>query len=326
MGCSFFVTIRLIVSDRNNKIRRYIIMDNKRIITTAMLTEYKQKMIEDEKSGATIDKYMHDVESFVLYCEEENIEDISKAVSISYKDRLITSGRYSARSINAMLAGVNSFFKHMNWCDCVVKGLKIQQDTFRSADRELTREEYEKLLRAARTKGRYRLYMAMQTICATGIRVSELRFITVEAVNDGYAEVILKGKVRRILIPTDLISLLKEYIQKTGRKQGSVFVTRNGRPLDRSNICHEMKALCDEAGVEKSKVFPHNLRHLFACVYYEQDKDISNLADLMGHSNINTTRVYTQISMRRLLELVDGMGLVMMSSWGPVRTKKIEAA
>ncbi len=308
------------------KVRREIIMNDKRLITTAMLTEYRQKLIEDEKSAATINKYMHDVERFVSYCEDEDVAEVSKMTSINYKESLIRSGRYSARSINAMLAAVNSFFKHMNWHDCVVKALKIQQDTVRSADRELTKEEYERLLNAARTKGRYRLYMVMQTICATGIRVSELKFITVEAVNAGYAEVILKGKVRRIIIPTDLISLLKDYITQAKRKTGSVFVTRNGKPLDRSNICHEMKALCDAAGVEKSKIFPHNLRHLFACVYYEQDKDISNLADLMGHSNINTTRVYTQISMRRLLELINGMGLVMISPWDPESEKKKKAA
>ncbi len=168
--------------------------------------------------------------------------------------------------------------------------------------------------------------MVMQTICATGIRVSELRYITVEAVNAGHAQVILKGKVRRILLPTDLVTLLKKYIEKTGCKHGSVFVTRNGKPLDRSNICHEMKALADVAGVEKSKIFPHNLRHLFACVYYEQDKDISNLADLLGHSNINTTRVYTQISMKRLLELVDMMGLVNLNQWDPAPEGQKKAA
>ncbi len=301
-------------------------MYDKRMITTSMMTEYKQKLIEDEKSAATIDKYMHDVERFVSYCEDEGVDDISKMTSINYKEYLVTSGRFSARSINAMLAAINSFFKHMGWYDCIVKALKIQQDTFRSADKELTKEEYERLLNAAKAKGKYRLYMVMQTICATGIRVSELKFITVEAVNDGFAEVILKGKVRRIILPTDLISLLKEYISKTKRKTGSVFVTKNGRPLDRSNICHEMKALADAAGVEKSKIFPHNLRHLFACVYYEQDKDISNLADLMGHSNINTTRVYTRISMRRLLELINGMGLVMISPWDPVSERKKKAA
>ncbi len=299
---------------------------DKRMITTSMLTEYRQKLIEDEKSAATIEKYMHDVERFAAYCTEQGITNIDKMTSINYKEYLVASGKFSARSINAMLAAINSFFKHMNWYDCIVKALKIQQDTFRSADKELTKEEYERLLEAAKAKGKYRLYMVMQTVCATGIRVSELKFITVEAVNAGYAEVILKGKVRRIIIPTDLISLLKKYINKTKRKTGSVFVTRNGNPLDRSNICHEMKALCDIAGVEKSKIFPHNLRHLFACVYYEQDKDITNLADLMGHSNINTTRVYTQISMRRLLELINGMGLVMISPWDPVPERKKKAA
>ncbi len=299
---------------------------DERSITPELLTEFRRILIEEEKSAATINKYIHDVERFASYCEKENAGGITKMTSISYKESLVNSGQYSAKSINAMLAAVNSFFKHMGWTDCAVKALKIQQDTFRSADRELTREEYERLLETARAKGKYRLCLVMQTICATGIRVSELRYITVESVKAGYAEIILKGKVRRIIIPEDLTTLLNEYIKKTKRRRGSIFVTRNGRPLDRSNICHEMKSLCEDAKVEKSKIFPHNLRHLFACVYYEQDKDISNLADIMGHSSINTTRIYTQISMRRLRELINGMGLAAYSPWDSKTGEQEKAA
>ncbi len=285
---------------------------HKKIITDDIIESFHVMLEEEEKSSSTVEQYLHGMERFARFADGQ---EITKALAIRFKQQLKDAGCYAPRTINAILAAINSFFKHMGWYECVVKTEKVQHDAFRAADKELTKADYEKLLKTAKAQGKERICLVMQTLCATGIRVSELRFITVEAVRKGYAEVSMKGKNRRVIIPSDLQRLLNEYINKAGRKKGIIFVTRNGKPLDRSNICRDMKALCEEAGIEKSKVFPHNLRHLFACVYYEQDKNINNLADLLGHSNVNTTRIYTQISMSSLLKLVNRMKLAMVSPW-----------
>ncbi len=292
---------------------------NKKIITDEVLEIYRQMLVEDEKSPATIEQYSRGMERFVRFAAGR---EVTKTLTILFKQELLTADSYAPTSVNTILAAVNSFFKKMGWYDCVIKTQKIQHDAFRAAEKELTKNDYERLVKAAKRLGKERICLVMQTICATGIRVSELRFITVDAVNKGYAEVNMKGKCRHVLIPKDLLKLLNQYIKKSGREKGSVFVTRNGKPLDRSNICREMKSLCAEAGVEKTKVFPHNLRHLFACIYCQHDKNINNLADLLGHTNINTTRIYTQMSMGNLLKLVNRMGLAMVSPWEPEPAKK----
>ncbi len=294
----------------------------KRTITDEELNLFHRMLIEDEKSFITIEKYMHDVEDFARFTYGK---EINKLIVIQYKQKLVSDECFTPRTINTKLAAINSFLKHMGWHECIVKTLKIQHDAFRDDEKELTRAEYERLLKTAKEKGKERICLVMQTICSTGIRVSELRFITVEAVRAGHVEISMKGKNRKILIPADLKKLLIKYIGKTGRDTGSIFVTRNGKPLDRSNICREMKSLCEEAGIEKSKVFPHNLRHLFACVYCEQDKNINNLADLLGHTNINTTRIYTQISMSKLLKTVNRMGLAPISPWETGKGKRKKA-
>ncbi len=277
-----------------------------RVITEKSLKYYRRMLIEDEKSPATIQKYMHDVANFARFMGGRKV---TKVMVINYKQLLLSDNRYAPRTINSRLASINSFLKHMGWHECTVKSIKIQHEAFRDSEKELSRTEYEKLVLTAKEKGKERICLVMQTICATGIRVSELRYITVEAVRAGHAEINMKGKVRKILIPADLQKLLMSYIRKKDRKSGSVFVTRSGRPLDRSNICHEMKALCEAAGVERTKIFPHNLRHLFACTYLDQDNDVNTLADLLGHTNINTTRVYTQKSTGKLLRRINRMKL-----------------
>ncbi len=214
----------------------------------------------------------------------------------------------------------------MEWHECIVKTIKIQHEAFRDGEKELTKSEYDRLVKTAKEEGKERICLVMQTICATGIRVSELRYITVETVKAGHAEINMKGKVRKILIPADLQKLLITYIRKEGREAGSVFVTRTGKPLDRSNICHEMKALCEAAGVERTKTFPHNLRHLFACTYCEFDKDINTLADLLGHSNLNTTRTYTQRSMKKLSRRLNRMKLAVVIPWEKQEDPKKKAA
>ncbi len=296
---------------------------HKRIINDEILDSYRRMLVEDEKCPATVEKYMRDVEDFAAFTDGRKV---TKVLVINYKQSLLFESSYAPRTVNSRLAAVNSFLKHMGWHECIVKTIKIQHEAFRDGEKELTRSEYERLVRAAKEKGKERICLVMQTICATGIRVSELRYITVEAVNVGHAEISMKGKVRKILIPADLQKLLILYIKKTGRESGAVFVTRNGKPLDRSNICHEMKALCEDAGVERTKTFPHNLRHLFACTYFELDKDINTLADLLGHSNLNTTRTYTQRSMKKLSRRLNRMKLAGVTPWGPGPAQKNKAA
>ena len=280
-------------------------MDNKRI-TPALITAFRNAMIHDEKSPATIKKYSRDVEAFMIFAGDS---ELTKETVIAYKQQLLE--RYAPASVNSMLAALNRFFKEIGRYDCVVKALKIQRQAFRGKDRELTRAEYYRLLEAAKQKNDIKLYMLMQTICATGIRVSELRFITVEALRRGRATVSLKGKTRQVLIPKALARELTQYAKECGVHCGSIFVTRSGKPLDRSNILHRMKDLCEAARVAREKVFPHNLRHLFACLYYKVEKDLSRLADLLGHSSLNTTRIYTSLSGAEQQRQIDRLGLVL---------------
>lgn len=275
-------------------------------LNEAMIDEFRLRLEEEEKSSATIDKYIRDVRTFFAYAGVA--ESINKTTMIAYKEYLIT--KYAAASVNSMLTSVNIFLKEMNWHDCVVKILKIQQEAFRAKERDLTKEEYYQLVRTAERKGNIRLSLIMQTIGSTGIRISELKYITVAAINLGYASVCSKGKRRTVLLPEALCQKLKHYVREKKIQRGSVFVIRTGKNVDRSNVCHEMKALGREAGVMKKKIFPHNLRHLFALTYYRAKKDISHLADLLGHSNINTTRIYTLVSGEEQAKQIEFLGLV----------------
>lgn len=276
------------------------------IITSMLVEDFQTKMKEAEKSSATIEKYMHDIRHFCRFVSDR--KEIDKEAVIAYKQRLMET--YAPSSVNSMLAAVNSFLRENGWYDCLVKTLKIQKEAFRSAERELTKEEYFRLLRAAGRKGNRRLYMLMQTICSTGIRVSELPFITVEALYTRRAVVSLKGKTRIVILPKELCRELMVYIKEKKIKTGSIFVTSSGKTMNRSNIWQEMKMLCKDAGVETQKVFPHNLRHLFACTYYRLEKDITHLADILGHSNINTTRIYTLVSGEEQEKQIEMLGLV----------------
>lgn len=277
-------------------------------MTRMQIERFRDRLVAEEKSAATVQKYLRDIEAFYAYVGGEAV---TKEVAVRYKQYLIE--RYKPSSVNSMLAAVNRFFKEMEWFDCVIKALKLQRLAFRSKNRELTKAEYFRLLRAAEAKKDTRLYLLMQAICATGIRVSELQFITVEAVKSGQAVVSLKGKTRIVLIPSALRRELQKYARDRQIRSGSIFITKNGRPLDRSNILHDMKALCDAAGVDRQKVFPHNLRHLFACLFYQAEKDLSRLADLLGHSNINTTRIYTCVSGEEQARQIERLGLVVQN-------------
>lgn len=258
-------------------------------ITNDTIQDYKNHLINEEKSRATVDKYIRDIDAFRNWA---NGRDVDKISVLEYKEYLISA--YAPRSVNSILSSLNSLFDYLGWHDCKVKTLKIQNQIFIDADKELTKQEYMRLLKAA--KSNKRLYYLMQTICSTGIRVSELKYITVEAVRAGQATIRCKGKMRTVILPKQLCKILKGYINECNIKSGAVFVTKTGRPLDRSNIWSDMKNLCDSAGVVRSKVFPHNLRHLFARTFYSLQKDIVRLADILGHSSVNTTRIYTMES------------------------------
>lgn len=256
-------------------------------ITRKKIENFRKYLREEEKSDNTIEKYIRDVSAFSAFCEGS----ITKDTVISYKQSLI-NGEYAVRSINSMLASINSLFSFLGWYELRVKSLKVQQQVFCPEEKELTKAEYERLCRTAERKQNERLCLILQTICGTGIRASELQFITVEAVRKGEAIVSLKGKTRSIFIVRDLQKKLLRYISEQKITAGAIFITRSGKPMNRTNIWREMKKLCIEAEVNPEKVFPHNLRHLFARVFYGIEKDIAKLADILGHSSINTTRTY----------------------------------
>ena len=259
-----------------------------RILTSEATQTFKKYLREEEKSENTIEKYIRDVRAFMAFTDGN---EITKDTVIAYKNKLL-SENYAVRSINSMLASLNSLFAFLGWSDCRVKSIKFQRQIYCSEDKELTKAEYTRLVNAAKQKGNGRLNLVLQTICGTGIRVSELQYITVEAVKSGEAVVSLKGKTRTVFIVKELRQKLLHYAKFQNICTGVIFVTRSGRPMSRTNIWREMKNLCEQAGVNPQKVFPHNLRHLFARTFYGIEKDISKLADILGHSNINTTRIY----------------------------------
>ena len=257
-------------------------------ITKELIKKFRRYLIEEEKAAATVEKYIRDINVFADWLGEK---DLDKETVLTYKENLIKN--YAPASVNSVLSSLNSFFTFNEWYNLRVKNLKIQRQTFANKDNELNKEEYERLLTAAKSKGNEQLYFLMQTICATGIRVSELRYVTVESLKAQKAQINLKGKMRVVLLPKELCKMLLKYSKEQKVTSGSVFVSRNGKPLDRSNIWKMMKALCESAGVARAKVFPHNLRHLFARTFYSIQKDIVRLADILGHSSVNTTRIYT---------------------------------
>lgn len=250
-----------------------------------LIQNFKTELCENEKSPATVNKYMRDVRKFAKFV---GAGLLNKQEAVAYKRWLMKE--YAPRSVNSMLVPVNGFLQFIKRQDCCVKLIKIQRQMFVSENKELTAAEYQRLLKAAQGK---RLELVLRTICETGIRVSELRYITVESLARGQAVVDCKNKTRVIFLPASLQKLLSQYVKRAGIKTGSIFVTREGKPLNRSNIWRDMKALCQKADVIQEKVFPHNLRHLFARTFYAIERDVVRLADLLGHSSINTTRIYT---------------------------------
>ena len=258
-----------------------------RFLTQEIISDYNENLILEERSSATVEKYIRDVKAFSAFM---NGAEITKETVIAYKKHLQES--YAVRSVNSMLASINSLFAFLGWHDLKVKSIKLQQQIYCPEEKELTKAEYARLCRTAERNHNERLNLILQTICGTGIRVSELQFITVEAVKLGEATVSCKAKTRSVFIVKDLQKKLLRYAAEQNIKSGMIFITRTGKPISRTNVWREMKALCNEAGVNPQKVFPHNLRHLLARVFYGIEKDIAKLADILGHSSINTTRIY----------------------------------
>lgn len=259
-----------------------------RVLTNTQLRSFAVYLKEEEKSTNTIEKYLRDVRAFSAYL---NGSKVTKEAVLAYKSKLISES-YAVRSINSMLASLNSLFHFLGWLECKVKSMKLQQQIYCPEEKELSKAEYLRLVNTAKKKGNQRLNLILQTICATGIRVSELQFITLESVKRGEATVSLKGKIRTVFIVRDLQKKLLRYAAEQKISSGAIFVTRTGKIMSRTNIWREMKNLCVQAGVNPKKVFPHNLRHLFARTFYGIEKDIAKLADILGHSSINTTRIY----------------------------------
>ena len=258
-----------------------------RYLSIDLIDGFKKHLIAGEKSPATVEKYIRDAKAFSAYVKGNKI---TKETAIAYKQYLLE--HYAAGSVNSMLAPLNSLFAFLGWNELKVKSVKLQRQIYCPEEKELTKAEYARLCRAAENKHNKRLDMILQTICGTGIRVSELKYITLEAVKQGKATVSCKAKTRVVFIVRELQKKLLRYAAEQNIKTGMIFITRTGNPISRTNIWRDMKALCEDAGVSPGKVFPHNLRHLFARVFYGIEKDIAKLADILGHSSINTTRIY----------------------------------
>lgn len=276
------------------------------VINEREIEEYKDYLLQEERSINTIKKYIHDIKAFFCFLKGQ---PITKEILLKWKEYLITI--FAPSSVNSMLAAVNNFLDWMEQPQYKLKLLKIQRKIFTDIEKELTKEDYIKLVRAAKEEKNERLSLVIQTICSTGIRVSELRYITIEALRAGHVKVNCKGKVRVIFLPNRLCYLLLQFCKNQGKKTGIVFCTRSGKPLDRSNVWKDMKSLCKKAKVESTKVFPHNLRHLFARTYYKMEKDLSKLADLLGHSSVNTTKIYTMESGIEHARQVNQMKLIL---------------
>ena len=275
-----------------------------RVLSSGHLAPFREYLLREEKSAATIEKYLRDAGAFITFAEGRSI---TKELTVAFK-RSLEERQYAVRSINSMLASLNSLLQFLGWSDCKVKTLRCQRQTYLSEDKELSKAEYLRLLEVS--EKRPQLNLVMQTICGTGIRVSELRYFTVEAVKRGEISVRCKSKIRTILVPGKLRKLLLHYAAKRGITAGPIFLSRNGKPLDRSQIWAQMKSLCEEAGVASTKVFPHNLRKLFARTFYGIEKDIAKLADILGHGSIETTRIYIMTTGTEHRRKMERLGLV----------------
>lgn len=278
----------------------------KHTMTEKMIEQYLEHLRFEERSEHTICRYRKALEDFYRFLPEK--KTFGKGETLNWKEQL--SKRYAASTVNVMLSAVNGFSAFYHWHECRVKPIKRQRGVFRDRRREMSRAEYLRLLDTAQQMGKQRLYYIMETLCSTGMRISELRFVTVEALSAGHVCVNCKGKLRVILLTKRLIKALREYCRLNEIHSGPVFVTRTGKPVDRSNIWQELQKLCKAAGVHSRKVFPHNFRHLFAVSFYHLEKDIAKLADVLGHASLETTRIYIMESGLEHERQLERLGLV----------------
>lgn len=278
-------------------------------ITEKYIEIFRKILMDEEKSQNTIEKYIRDIRKFQVYAKDKKL---NKEIILSYKMNLQQCGRYQIRSINSYLVSLNRYFQCMGCKELCVKTIKVQHTAFESEEKELTKEEYCQLVKKAIQLGDETTALILQTIASTGIRIGELSYIRIESLKKGSIDIHNKGKVRRILLPSDLIPLLEEYAGKKNRTVGSVFCNRKGNPIDRKTIWRRMKKIAALEGISQQKVYPHNLRHLFAKEFYKQTGDIMKLADILGHSNINTTRIYIRTAGREHKEQLDAMGMVLI--------------
>lgn len=275
-------------------------------LTASGITTFGQHLRQEERAAATIEKYQKDMREFAAWL---NGRAVTKEAALDWKESLLRGGA-SPATVNGKLSALNSLFRFLGWDECRVKSLHLQRRVFREQGRELSREEYLRLLEAARSSGQERLELLMEAICSTGIRVSEVRYLTVEAVRGGRAMINLKGKIRTILLPRKLCRKLLRYTQKQKIASGEIFLARGGKSLSRKQIWREMKRLCRRAKVEPGKVFPHNLRHLFAVCFYRVCRDIVKLSDVLGHSSIETTRIYLRTTGAEHARYLDKLQLI----------------
>lgn len=274
-------------------------------ITETSLLDFKESLYHDEKSAATVTKYVRCVEQFSEFLDGK---EMTKELLIEYRGELLK--RWKAQTVNGCLSAINSYLSYCGLQGMKLRLLKVQRQAFLEESRELSKKEYKRLLDAALCRKDERMHLILLTLGCTGIRISELCFITVESLRTGRAQIHLKGKNRTIILQKELRSRLGAYVKKRGIEKGFVFRTRSGRAMDRSNICHDMKKLCLTAEVEPHKVFPHNLRHLFARTFYEVEKDLAHLADILGHSRIETTRIYVAVSASTHEKILNRMRLI----------------
>ena len=275
-------------------------------ITSNLLNQFTKYLKDEERESSTIAKYLHDVKTFANWLQDR---EINKENLTAYKEYLIKK-KYNPKTVNGILSAINKFLIYAGYPELKLKYLRIQRQLFRNSNRELTQADYMKLLNKAQDLGKERLNLIMQTICATGIRVSELKYITIEAVKKGRAEISLKGKIRTILLTGKLCKKLLKYAKRQKITSGEIFITRSGRGLGRKQIWAEMKALCKKVGMAAGKVFPHNLRHLFARTFYKVCKDVAKLADVLGHSSIETTRIYLISTGAEHLQTLNKLNLI----------------
>lgn len=288
-------------------------MEDIRLLREGEVKRFERYLREMERAPATISKYLHDIRSFMRYRSEQNpqscAEPVSKEDALGFKAFLIRG--YQPQSVNSMLAALNSFFSYMGWNDFRVKLMKIQRQMFCEEEKELSKEEYYRLVHTAERCGKERLSLALQTLCGLGLRISELKAVTAKAVLAGRIRIFNKGKNRTVFMGRKLQKQLLGYMKKRRIRAGEVFITRSGKGLNRSNLWRDMKALCGKAEVSWRKIFPHNLRHLFARTFYAVQKDVVRLADIMGHSSIETTRIYTASSVKECRRKIEALRLVL---------------